>query len=65
MDKKVLRHVVFALAMVLGVLAFIFATIAVWQPSNSQAREGFGGTAMICGFTGLLCAMVGSMWSEW
>lgn len=56
--KRVLRW----LGAGLFAVAFVAALIAVWQPSNSRARGGWGGTAVVCGITAIVAALAYAEW---
>lgn len=48
----------------LALVAFVTALLAVWQPSDSQARSGWGGTAVVCGLTAFFGAIGAAALSE-
>lgn len=58
MTAKRASRIGFALAGVLAGVAFVSALIAVWEPQDSYARHGWGGSAVICALAAFILSLV-------
>lgn len=57
-------RIVASAAALLALVAFVSALVAVWSPSDSHARSGWGGQAVICGLAAFVVGIAAAGLAE-